>query len=462
METAAQRFARFATEVDMQALPAPVRDAAQLHALDVLGCGLAAYALGEAPYAARAALEEGVSGPSTGIGVSAGMPSGQAALLNGTLCHALDFDDTHPDSVVHVSAAVVPAALAAAQAVGASGADTLAAVIAGNEVSTRVGSAAGGLFHARGFHPTGVCGVFGATVAAARVRRLPAGQLTHALGIAGSFAGGLLEFLADGSQTKRLHPGWAAQAGLAAARLAACGATGPSTVFEGARGFFATYVHGADVDLEAQLDDLGRQWRTPDIAYKPYPACHYVHAPVDSLAQILTHAPLAPEDISSITAYSDATGVGLVLEPSADKSQPRTAYDAKFSLPYCLSSMVARGRLDVASFTESAIGDATVLELSKRVRYELRQYSPAPDAFGGGVRVETVDGRTFEAELRYQRGGSQNPLSEPDVVRKFRENAELALPTDAVEALLTSVLALHEQANPGWIALLGRAGRAAA
>src|SRR5439155_17680726 len=148
-------------------------------------------------------------------------------------CHALDFDDTHPDSIVHVSASIVPAAFAAAQAHRASGADVVAAVVAGSETSIRLGMAAGGAFHARGLHPTGVCGVFGATVTVARLRGLDVGQMVNALGLAGSMASGLLEFLADGSETMRLHPGFAAQAGLAAARLAAYGATGPRTGFEG-------------------------------------------------------------------------------------------------------------------------------------------------------------------------------------------------------------------------------------
>lgn len=459
MGTAAQRLGDFIATAKIEQVPEDVRRAAELHVLDTLGCGLAAYAVGEGDYAYQAVRESGASGPATVIGAADGLPPLDAAFVNGTLFHVLDFDDTHPAAVVHVSAGVVPAAIAAAQAYGASGADLLTAIVAGNETSVRLGAAAGGLFHARGFHPTGVCGVFGATAAAARVRGLDGTATAHALGIAGSMASGLMEFLADGAQTKPLHPGWAAQAGQAAVRLAAHGATGPSTVFEGARGFFATYLRGEPTDLPAQLADLGERWITPDIAYKPYPACHYTHASVDALAQILDETPLRPDDIERITALSHPTGAPIVCAPPEDKVTPRTPYDAKFSLPYCLAYRLVHGRLDVTSFMPDAVADPDVLALTPRVGYEVREYSPSPDSFGGGVRIATRDGRVLEAELRYQRGGTENPLTEDDVLGKFRTNAALALPAAEVDRLERAVLDLDGQPDAGFATALGGAAR---
>ncbi|MGW1783979.1 MmgE/PrpD family protein [Streptomyces sp. NPDC002143] len=459
MRTAAQRLGDFIAQLKIEQMPAATRRAAVLHALDAIGCGLAAHALGEAPYAAAAAAEAGTTGPATVIGGRVGLPASDAAFVNGTLCHALDYDDTHPGSVVHVSAAVVPAALAAGQAHDATGPDVLSAIVAGNETSVRLGNAGSGLFHARGFHPTGVCGVFGATAAAARVRGLDGDRTAHALGIAGSMASGLLEFLADGSETKRLHPGWAAQAGIAAARLAAHGATGPATVFDGTRGFLAAYLHGDRTDLATQLSDLGDRWVTPEIAYKPYPACHYTHAPVDALADILRAHPLGPDDIESIVGFTDATGMSLVCAPSEDKVFPRTAYDAKFSLPYCLAHRLVHGRLDVTSFTADAVSDPAVRAVTPRVSYELKQYAPTPDAFGGGVRVHARDGRVFEAELRYQRGGSENPLPDQEVVAKYRANASLGLAVEDVRFLEDALLGLEDERGTQFITVLGRAGR---
>ncbi|MGH2851553.1 MAG: MmgE/PrpD family protein [Solirubrobacteraceae bacterium] len=455
--TAAQRIARFSTDLEYDALTPETVAAAKLHALDTLGCGLAGFATGDGAFVIDAATEVAAAGPATAIGFPNGLPPGEAALVNGTLCHVLDFDDTHPDSIVHVSAAVVPAALAAGEIAASSGREAICALVAGNEVSTRLGMAAGGRFHARGLHPTGVCGVFGATVTAARLRALSAEQTTNALGIAGSMAGGLLEFLADGAKTKPLHPGWAAQAALAAVRLAAHGATGPGSVFEGRRGFFATYLHGETPDLEGQLADLGRRFETPRIAFKPYPACHYTHAPVDALAELIARERLTADDVESITALSDETGVGLVLHPRADKLAPRTPYDSKFSLPYCLATLLVRGSVDVGSFQADAIGDPEVLELAARVDYEERAYAAAPDAFPGGVRVRTRDGRVLEAELRNQRGGAENPMSEAEVIGKFRANAAQALTADAVAQLESAILELESRPSLAGLGLLSRA-----
>jgi 2-methylcitrate dehydratase PrpD len=441
--TASARLAEFVTSLRLEDLPAGVREAAKLHALDTLGCGLAAHGLGEGTFVHAAAAEVATAGPATAIGRPGGLPAGEAALLNGTLCHLLDFDDTHPDSVVHVSAAVVPAALAAAETSGAvSGAELLCALVAGNEISVRLGMAAGGRFHARGFHPTGVCGVFGATATVAKLRGLSEEQTINALGIAGSMAGGLLEFLADGAKTKPLHPGFAAQAALTAVRLAAHGASGPRSVLDGERGFFAAYLNGEETNLAEQVADLGTRYETPRIAFKPYPACHYVHAPVDSLAMLIEREGLTADDVESITAFSDATGVALVLEPAADKVRPRTVYDAKFSLPFCLASLLVHGSVDVTTFAEAAIAESAVLELAMRVRGEVRAYALSPDAFPGGVRVHTRDGRTLEHELRHQRGGSEFPMSTDDIVAKYRFNAGQALTGAAAAGLEEAVLGL--------------------
>ena len=172
MTTAARRLASFSAELSIERIPREVVDAAKLHLLDTLGCGLAAHALDTAPHAREAICEQGTGGPATIIGVPSGAGAQDAALVNGTTCHALDFDDTHAASVSHISVVVVPAALAVAETIGADGAALLTALVAGNEVSTRVGMAAGEAFHAHGFHPTAVCGVFGATAASARLRGL--------------------------------------------------------------------------------------------------------------------------------------------------------------------------------------------------------------------------------------------------------------------------------------------------
>jgi 2-methylcitrate dehydratase PrpD len=457
MSTGAERLAAFTSALTIDAIPEAVAEAAKLHLLDTLGTGLAAHGLDVADYARAAVVEPGVSGAATVIGVDGGLPAADAALANGTICHALDFDDTHSGAVAHVSAAVVPAALAVAEEQGASGAELLAAVVAGNEVVVRLGLVAGAGFHARGFHPTSVCGVFGAATAAARLRGLDAKATTNALGIAGSMASGILEFLSDGSATKRLHPGWAAHAGIIAARLAAHGATGPATVFEGRFGLYAAYLGRTDVDLESQLTDLGERWETPNIAFKPYPACHYIHASLDATRRLVDEEPIAPDEVEEIVALTPRAGVALVLEPLASKLKPRSEYEAKFSLPYSVASLLVHGEVDVSTYTDEAIADSAVLALASRVRYEVKTYATSAGAFPGGVRITTRDGRTREAELPYQRGGPENPMTPAELLEKFRTNAALAIGAESVAAIEDTVLALERQADLRELRALGKA-----
>jgi 2-methylcitrate dehydratase PrpD len=459
MQTAAQRFASFSSSLTLEAIPEDVVEAEKLHILDMLGCGLAAHALETAPAAREAMVERGISGPAVAIGVEGGLPASDAALVNGVTCHALDYDDTHTGSVAHVSVAVVAAAMAMAQAQRVSGAEFITAAVAGNEIVARLGMAVGSEFHARGFHPTSVCGVFGATAAAARVERLAAPIVTNGLGIAGSMASGLLEYLADGSSTKQLHPGWAAHSGIFASRLAAHGATGPSSVVEGRFGLYGAFVGRDDVDIPALVADLGEHWETPRIAFKPYPACHYVHASLDATAQVVAETSVAVDEIEEIIAISTEAGVSLVLEPLADKHRPRTEYEAKFSLPYSIASLLLRGKVDVSTYTQEAIADPDVLELASKVRYEVRRYETFPRALPGGVRIRMRDGRELEAELPYQRGGPDNPMAPAEVREKFRSNAGLALALTDVEALEEAIMTLDGHEDLSALEALSRAER---
>ena len=239
--TSAQRIAAFTSSLAFEQIPDEVIEATKLHVLDVLGCGLAAHGLGVAGEG-RATMAELGTGDATAIGLDTPLPAPHAAFANAMLCHGLDYDDTHSDSVCHITVVVVPAALAVAESLGRSGEDVLTAVTAGTEVVSRIGMAASGAFHARGFHPTSVCGVFGATAAAARLAGLDAETTTSALGLAGSMSSGLMAYLNDGTPTKPVHAGWAAQAGVLAARLAAHGAEGPAGVLDGRFGVFHAFV----------------------------------------------------------------------------------------------------------------------------------------------------------------------------------------------------------------------------
>jgi 2-methylcitrate dehydratase PrpD len=439
--TAAERFATWALELELEAVPPPVIEGAKLHMLDVVGCGLAAHGLDVATEGRSTMAELGGEPEASVIGLDTRLPAANAAFANAMLCHGLDFDDTHSDSVSHVSTVVVPAALALAEARGASGRELLTAVIAGNEIVTRIGMARPGAFHERGFHPTAICGIFGATAAAARLGEFSAGDAASALGIAGSMASGLFAYLDDATATKPIHPAWAAHGALLAARLVAHGAEGPPGVLEGRFGVFHAFLD-TRIDLEPQLADLGERWETPRIAFKAYPACHFIHGSLGATATLCDSVDAG--EIEEVVVTVPEAGVSLVLEPAASKVAPRNDYEGKFSLQYSTAAMLVHGRVGLATYTPEALADPQVLDLARKVRYETKEYASYPAAFPGGVRILLRDGRALEADLPHQLGAPGNPMSPQQVREKFRENAALA---GSGFDRLEEILALEEVAD---------------
>jgi len=446
MPTATQKIAEWSSRISLDDIPEDVRSHAKLHLLDTLGCGLAAHAGGVATEGRATMAELGGEPQATVIGSERRLPAANAAFANAMLCHGLDFDDTHSESVSHVSTVITPAALAAAEQVGANGRDTLAAIVAGNEVVCRIGMAAPGAFHARGFHPTAICGVFGGVASVGRITGADAATTTSALGIAGSFAGGLFAYLADGTPTKPMHAGWATHGAHLASRLAAHGAHGPQTVLEGKFGLYHAFLAAeeGEIDIAGQLEDLGSRWETPRIAYKPFPVCHFMHGSLGATAEAAAGRTFSADEIDDVLVTVPAAGVSLVLEPAEQKRAPRSEYEGKFSLQYSVASMLVRGHVAVGDFTDGAITDPAVLAVAAKVGYETRAYPTYPQAFPGGVVVFLADGTSFEADFPYQKGGPENPLSADEVRSKFRENAGLALSDQAVEALEDAILGLEE------------------
>jgi 2-methylcitrate dehydratase PrpD len=424
--------------------PSAVVARATLHLLDAVGCALAADGLHEGGEARAVAVAQGGVPTADVIGAER-LPAPAAAFANGTLIHALDFDDTHPASICHITTVVAPAAFAMAQARGRSGAEMVAAYIAGCETVARIGAAAEGQFHLRGFHPTGVCGVFGATIAAARLARLGTDATVQALGIAASFAPGVLEFLGDGSTTKRLHAGGAAQAGVLAALLADAGASGPATALEGRYGLFRTHL-GIDVTdaLMAQLADLGSRWETMAMAIKPYPACHFMHGCLEAAERLIAAGDIQAADVRSIHVRVAEPGVGLILEPADAKPVPQTPYDAKFSLPFSLAALLERGSIDVTTYTAGSLGDPRLAAIGRRVTYDSLPLDQVEDAFGGEVELELETG-TVRESVPVPLGGAGRAMGEADVLRKFSANAALVLDADAAAALARDILGLPER-----------------
>jgi 2-methylcitrate dehydratase PrpD len=434
---AAERLAGWSSALDLAQIPADVVETAKLHLLDSVGTGLAGLALGQMAAARAVALEMGGEAEATALGLPRRVGASAAALANGATMHALDFDDTHEVTLIHSSVVVGATVLAVGEATGASGSELLAAAIAGYEISSRIGLAAPGELHRKGFHPTSVCGVFAAAAAAARLRGLSAEQTANALGIAGSQASGLMEYLADGSQTKPLHAGWAAHAGIVAAALARHGATGPASVLEGRFGLLASHLD--EFDESALTAGLGSRWETTRIAFKAYPSCHLSHAVLDAVGA----SGIEAEGVEEIVALVPGEiAVGLVLEPAERKLRPATPYEAKFSLPYCIGALLAHGELGLDAFTAEAIADQRALEIAAKVSYEVVDFGNGGSELSGGIRAR-AGGRQLEERVLRPRGGPSNPLGDDEVREKFLRNAHLALSAAEAERLLSVLITLE-------------------
>jgi 2-methylcitrate dehydratase PrpD len=445
METFAETLASFAAGLTPGTVPRAVTEQAGRLLLDTAGVTLAAVPDDFAESVQTVARTLGGPPESSLWGATEQIGMAAAVLANGTLAHGLDYDDTLEEAIVHTGSCCVTAAVAAGEARHASGAEVLAAIVAGVEVMAAVGSACPGAFHRRGFHPTALCGSFGAAAAAGRLLGLTAAELTTAFGLCGSQASGIIEYLADGTWTKRLHAGWAAHAGVVAAMLARAGFTGPRTVFEGTHGFYRGFggeVPAAD-RLAALGAGLGREWAIQRLMFKAYP-CGSINQPyMDCAARIRTRPGFDPAAIRAIACRTAEGPVHRLWEPLAEKRRPTTPYGAKFSLPYCIALVLVEGTAGVDGFSEAKTRDPGILAVAGKVGYVLDPTLPYPRRFTGHVRVELVDGRVFEETQDAPRGGPERPLPLEELRAKFRANALRALPAAQVDLLLERLPAIE-------------------
>ena len=395
---------------------------------DTLGVAIAARTLGVGTAASDVVLEAGGPERATVWGAGRAVSAEDAAFANGTLAHALDFDDTHAAAIMHSSAVIVPAALALGEAVGAPGDEILAALVAGYQVAARLGRLAPGPFQDNGFQATSVLGVFAAATVAARLLRLSPAQAVDALGIAGSMASGLMAYLSDGSDVKQMHPGWAAQSGIRAARMAKAGFHGPAAVFEDRLGVFRSF---ARVDIaEAWRTADGAPWEVMLMAPKPYPACLCVHAPVQAMLQLRAQKKILPDDLDAIAGiHCDVPEwfVGLVFEPAAAKAAPRTPYEGRFSAPWTMARAFLDGGLDVWSFGPDKLADPRALALCGRTTHRAEALPEFPAAFPARVTVTMRAGERHVAYIGHNLGTPGNPMTDDDVTAKFMRCATPAL-----------------------------------
>ncbi len=436
----ARRFARFVTGLALEDLPPAVLTRTILLALDTIGSCLASSTMDFGRAVIRAGERLGGAPESSLIGAKAKVAAANAVLVNGTLAHGLDFDDTREDAIVHTGCVAVTTALAVGEAVSASGRAALEAMLAGVEVMCRVGLAAPGKFHARNFHPTALSGSFAAAAAAGKLYGLTEDQLVHAFGICGSQASGIIEYLADGSWTKRLHPGWAAHAGVTAALLAQAGFTGPETVLEGKQGFYQAFAGGYDeARMDQHLESLGKGWEVEQLAFKPYPCGSIAHPYMDCALRFRAQHAIRPDQIAKIHCRTAAGPVPRLWEPLAAKRRPPNGYAAKFSLPYLVAVMLVKGRAGLAEFTDEAVQDKAVLAVAAKVNYELDSSIDYPRQFVGHIRIRLTDGRVVEERQDHPRGGPDFPMTREELEAKFRGNATLLLSKEKTRQVISAV-----------------------
>jgi len=437
----AERLARFVVDARRNPPPAAAMDAARLRLLDGVGVALAALDATAVVQPRMALALFGSDGPASAVGRQRPCPVAAAALHNGLLMHALEFDDTHVGGVVHGAPVVLPAVLAAAEQQGHSGLAVLRAICVGWEVLARIGAALRGELQHHGFQATSVAGPLAAAAAVAHLSGFDARRTTDALGIAGSQSSGVFEFLHTGATSKVLHGGWAALGGLVAASLAADGMTGPASIIEGRHGLFAAF--GRDIAIadrmENQLADLGERWAVCETRPKTVPCCHYIQAFLEALDSLLGSG-IAAADIRGIRCIVDPRQARLICEPWAQKLDPPTGYAAKWSLPLCLAARALGRPLDVRFF-ESPF-DAEVLGFARRIDWVARE-DGFPDRYPGRVLVTLADGQSREAYVPDVLGAPDRPFPQEALVRKARDAAAAALPARDAAGLIDEVLSIQ-------------------
>lgn len=419
--TAARDLAAWALALSWQDIPSNVQDIVKEHCADGVGNAIGGLATEIARAAAATVAEAGNSDAASMWGGTRRTSVPSAAFYNSILIHALDFDDTHAGGLVHATAPTLSTAWALGESLNKSGEEVITAYAIGLEIICRLGGAAPYGFHSRGLHATQVCGSIASSAVAAKLMGLSLEQTVNAMGIAGSFSGGLLEFLNTGSSTKQIHPGIAAQAGVTAATLAAHGATGPESVLEGEYGIYKT-LSSREANIESITQGLGSEWQAAQITIKPYPACQLSHVTLDAVKVAwaeATKAGYTPSDLASIKAVVHPDSARIVCEPMLDKFDPTTPYAAKFSLPWSAAALIVDGALVVTSFSDTSISRKEVSAIARKFEYSASGNNAPAAAASGSVSVTVKDGQVFTGSVPASSGSPTNRLSRSALADKF-------------------------------------------
>jgi 2-methylcitrate dehydratase PrpD len=416
--TVSRRLAEWAAGLRVEDLPEDVRQAIANTFVDTVGLSIASV---ETDYgqAVRAAAD--VEGPCTVFGAAEQRSPYDAALVNGTTGHGEDFDNTYEGCPVHSGVVVVPALSAVGERYKLPESRVALGMAVAIEVMCRLGALAQKGVHKQGFHPTSVLGTVAAAAGVAVARGLGPQQIQDTLGISASMSSGIIEYLADGTWTKRMHPGWAAQAAIRAAAMGEAGFRGPVSVFEGVHGLYSAFAPSVEPDFEALVGDLGERWEAASVAFKPY-ACGTMTQPYIDCAVRLARGGVNHEEIEEVVCKVGEGTVHRLWAPLELKQQPPTAYAAKFSGPYTVAAGFVFGDAGLSEFTEEAIHDPRARVLAAKVRYEVDPANEYPANYTGHVAARLTSGKWVSEEQGQLRGGQREPMTREDILGKCAAN----------------------------------------
>ncbi len=416
-----ERIATFVCNTSLDNIPSSVVEYGKTVLMDVFGTALTCIDLDHAR-ALRETLDElSISGGCTLWGSGKRANLADAAMYNSCLIHGTDYDDTHIAAFVHPSAPVVSTAIACGEMVQASGRDILEAMIIGWEIIIRLGLATKGRGDDIGFHTTGLLAPFAGACTAARLLKAPKEVLVNALGICGSQAGALQEFLTSGAQVKKLHPGWGSHSAIYALLLAKHGLSGPPRVFEGKFGLWKT--HFGDVSgLEEAFQDLGTQWHIEQIAFKMYPICHDTHSFVDCAIRVRKREGFTVDQIQRVECRIEPRCYDIVCMPLEEKTRPKNDFIMRFSLQYVVAAALIFGCVTPAEINMSAVKDPRVLDLIDKIECISDPAKENPGYLPGWIKITLNDGREYTEEQLYEAGSSENPIEIDRVHEKYLQN----------------------------------------
>ncbi len=416
--TIAEEFSSWSKTLSVKDIPEKTQSTLKFLLKDI--CGIILSARNENYVKSLVETYKG-SGNLVSLGHSERFDLFSSAIIAGTAAHGEDFDDTFEGNPMHVGATMIPAMLSAAQKFNLNGYQILKGLTIGSELICRLALVAPTAMHKQSFHPTAVCGTFGVAAGLSSVLDLTEKQMVSALGIAGSFTSGIIEYLAEGSWTKRVHPGWSANSGMNAALIAKSGFYGPRTVFEGEHGFFEAFaLKEIERDYSHLTDGLGKRWENQNLAFKPF-ACGTMAQPFVDCAIKIRKKIKNLNNISSITAKVGEGTVHRLWEPLKEKKNPSTPYSAKFSVPYCVAVGFIRGDAGLNEFNEKSINDKQILNLASKVNYEIDPNNEYPKNYTGTLICKTSENEFTEHQPCF-RGGIKEPLTKDDIDKKYNAN----------------------------------------